>query len=208
MAITTVNITGTVQKPNGQLIRNGRIEFTLVGSVLTSAGAVTSDPVTVVLSGNGTFSVPLWRNDTFAYPTYYRVVAYDYDDVLEKSGKGYDLGRAWINAAGNLSNFISVPPFYRFDRKLRVVSGDTIVLNTVYVDGNRIPIDLSTVTLTAVVLANGVEYPLTITETGPRGVLLIEGDSTGIPLGQHEIRLKSVSGGVTKTMIGKLEIVQ
>ena len=126
MPLTVATVEGYMTKPDGSVLSNGVIVFTLSGVAASDNYILNSQPVSVETDIDGFFTVDLLPNAAYEYPTSYDVTGYEYDEVTMTSRKGYSFGRIRVpEAGGDIQDMLPVPD-YGNNNSVRVIKGDSI----------------------------------------------------------------------------------
>lgn len=209
MPLTVATVEGYMTKPDGSVLSNGVIVFTLSGVAASDNYILNSQPVSVETGIDGSFSVDLLPNSVYEYPTSYDVTGYEYDDVTQTARKSYSFGRIRVpEDGGDIQDMLPVPN-YGNTNIVTVIKGDTIYWQAVWVDDIGFPVDLSAATITCrFVHSNGTEQTATIDDTAAAdGKFVIEADTSAYSEGQYKVRITIVNGGITKTQSGTMRII-
>lgn len=209
MPLTVATVEGYMTKPDGSVLSNGVIVFTLSGVAASDNYILNSQPVSVETDIDGFFTVDLLPNAAYEYPTSYDVTGYEYDEVTMTTRKGYSFGRIRVpEAGGDIQDMLPVPD-YGNNNSVRVIKGDSIYWQCVWTDDIGFPIDLSTATIECrFVHTDGTVYNATIDDTAAaEGKFVIDADTTTYKLGQYGVRVTVTNAGITKTQTGVMRIV-
>jgi len=208
MALTLATVSGYMTKPDGTVLENGIVTFTLSGVAASDNYILNSQVVSIATNSVGFFTVQLMPNVAYDYPTSYSVVGYEFDLTTNTTKKGYDFGRIRVpTLGGNIENLLPIPN-YGIVNTTTVIKGDSIRWQSVWVDDIGLPIDLTAATVTCkFVHSSGVEYTATIDMTGAAmGKFIIKADTVAYLAGQYNVRISVVNAGLTKTSIGTLRV--
>lgn len=173
MPLTTVSVSGFLTLPNGQILTNGRVVFTLTGVANDSGYMVPHAEVVVETGSDGSFSVNLWPNSRYEIPTTYSVVGYTYDESKYRNGKGYDFGKVVVPTSNvNISDIL---PLIVPNKDTYIMHrGDSASLPIILLDANNIPADISDSTVTASLSLNDFSVSVPVSKVPNRtGVIEI-----------------------------------
>lgn len=210
MPLTTATVTGYLTKPDGEVLENGVVTFTLSGVAASDNHIVNSQKVTVETGAGGLFTVELMPNAQYQYPTSYSVIGYDVDAISGETRRGYDFGRIRVPVdGGDIQDLLPVPN-YGNENSVTVIKGDDIHWQVVWVDDIGFPVDLSSATIACKFKHDGgTEYSATIDDTAAAsGKFVVSADTSSYLLGQYKVRISITNGGVTKTQSGKMRITE
>jgi len=209
VALTVATVSGYMTKPDGSVLENGIITFTLSGVAASDNYILNSQSVSVATNSVGFFTVSLMPNEAYGYPTSYSVMGYEVDSVTGLPQKGYDFGSIRVpSGGGNIDDLLPVPD-YGTVNTTKIIKGDSIYWQTVWVDDIGYPINLAAATVTCkFVHSSGVEYSATIDMTGATsGRFVIIANTSAYVLGQYDVRIKVINAGLTKTSTGTLKVI-
>lgn len=209
MPLTTAPVEGFMTKPDGSVLSNGVIVFTLSGVAASDNYILNSQPVSVETGVDGSFTVELLPNAAYEYPTSYDVTGYEYDEVTQTTRKGYSFGRIRVpEAGGDIQDMLPVPD-YGNSNTATVIKGDSIYWQVVWVDDIGFPVDLSAATIACKFIhSNGTEQTPTIDDTAAAdGKFVIEDDTATFAVGQYKVRITVTNAGITKTQIGTMKVI-
>lgn len=210
MPLTTAPVTGYLTKPDGTVLRGGRIVFTLSGMASADNHIVNAQENVAIPDAYGLFSIDLMPNESYEYPTYYSVIGYESESYSGRSATGYDFGKIRVpSAGGDIQDMLPVP--VRSTTNVgRIVKGDTLIWVAVSVDdiGHAVNLTGADVECNFIHTGGATETATVDMTSAATGRMVIEADTTDWLAGFYSVRLVIDNQGIKKTQIGKLEVIQ
>ena len=209
MPLTVATVSGYMTKPDGSVLENGAVVFTLSGVAASDGYVVSSQPVRTSTDVTGFFTVELMPNDAYDWPTSYNVTGYEFDGVTDKPINGYNFGSIRVPVDGGFIQDLLPVPEYGKDNKITVIKGDSIYWQCVFVDDIRRPVNLTAATIECkFVKPDGTFETATIDTTGANeGKFVISANTADYTAGLYSVRLAVTNGGIKKTQVGEMRII-
>lgn len=159
MPLNTVTVSGFLCLPNGETFPNGKVTFCLTRPSNDSGYMLPPEEVIVDIGVDGSFSVELWPNSRYDFPTSYQVTAYEYFPQLSDYGNAYDFGKIVVPETDvNISDIL--PVFVPTRNTYVLHRGDSMLLPVVMLDGNNVPVDISDSSVSCILYLGGLSINL------------------------------------------------
>jgi len=210
VALTVATVSGYMTKPDGSVLENGIITFTLSGVAASDNYILNSQSVSVATNSVGFFTISLMPNEAYSYPTSYSVMGYEVDSVTGLTKKGYDFGSIRVpSGGGDIEGLLPVPD-YGTENYVRIIKGDSIFWQSVWVDDIGFPIDLSDAVVTCrFIHSTGIVINADVDITSAsEGRFIITDDTADFLVGLYNVRISVLNLGLTKTSIGTMRVIE